>query len=669
MPRLPPGSTIGILGGGQLGRMTALAAAALGYRCHVLCPDRGSPAAEVAGAASVADYDDRAALERFAAAVDVVTCEFENVPASAVAHLAARVPARPGKQALEIAQDRVREKDFLNRIGVATTAYREVGSAGALAEARAALGGPAILKTARLGYDGKGQIRIADDTDPGPAWRALAAPRGVLEAQVDFTREISVVLGRGEDGAVAVFDAVENHHEDGILRTTRAPARIDPARAGQARAIAERIAGALDLVGVLAVEMFVRADGRLLVNEIAPRPHNSGHWTIDACPTSQFELLVRAICGLPLCGTERHSDAVMTNILGEEVGDWPAALADAGSRLHLYGKAAARPGRKMGHITRLRPRGRLSPRAAPDGMTPPARQGRHTGEAGVNMLKGGLIQMALKAGAGEPPERIRDIMNAAHLPLIAEAAAQGVQVLCLQEVFNQPYFCPSQDSRWYAAAEPVPAGPTVQLMREQARAHGMVIVAPIYEEESTGVYYNTAAVIDADGSYLGKYRKHHIPQVAGFYEKFFFKPGNSGYPVFETAFCRLGVYICYDRHFPEGWRALGLAGAEYVVNPSATVAGLSRHLWELEQPAAAVANGYYVGAVNRVGTEAPWDIGRFYGASYFADPRGRILAQASEDRDEVAVCEMDLGAVREARDLWQFYRDRRPETYEPLIRI
>ncbi len=287
----------------------------------------------------------------------------------------------------------------------------------------------------------------------------------------------------------------------------------------------------------------------------------------------------------------------------------------------------------------------------------------------MSMLKGGLIQMALKAGTEEPPERIRDIMNEAHLPLIAEAAARGVQVLCLQEVFNQPYFCPSQDTRWYGAAEPVPDGPTVRLMQEQARAHGMVIVVPIYEEETTGVYYNTAAVIDADGRYLGKYRKHHIPQVAGFYEKFFFKPGNAGYPVFETAFCRLAVYICYDRHFPEGWRALGLAGAEYVVNPSATVAGLSRHLWELEQPAAAVANGYFVGAVNRIGTETPWEIGRFYGASYFADPRGRILAQASEDRDEVLTCEMDLEVVREVRNLWQFYRDRRPETYEPLVRI
>jgi N-carbamoylputrescine amidase len=196
----------------------------------------------------------------------------------------------------------------------------------------------------------------------------------------------------------------------------------------------------------------------------------------------------------------------------------------------------------------------------------------------------------------------------------------------------------------------------------------MVIVAPIYEEDITGVYYNTAAVIDADGKYLGKFRKIHIPQVAGFYEKFFFKPGNLGYPVFDTAYCRLGVYICYDRHFPEGWRALALNGAEYVVNPSATVAGLSQYLWKLEQPAAAVANGYFVGAVNRVGTEAPWNIGRFYGSSYIVDPRGEFLCQASEDADELVTADMNLDKVREVRNLWQFFRDRRPETYDLLVR-
>jgi beta-ureidopropionase len=284
-------------------------------------------------------------------------------------------------------------------------------------------------------------------------------------------------------------------------------------------------------------------------------------------------------------------------------------------------------------------------------------------------LVGGLIQMSLKGNTGMTPEQIRDAMVEAHLPLIDEAGRRGVQVLCLQEVFTQPYFCPSQDAKWYAAAEPIPDGPTVKVMQERAKKHRMVIVAPLYEEAMTGVYYNTAAVIDADGSYLGKYRKTHIPQVAGFYEKFFFKPGNSGWPVFQTAYCKLGVYICYDRHFPEGWRALALNGAEYIVNPSATVAGLSQYLWELEQPASAVANGCYIGAVNRVGKEAPWNIGEFYGSSYFVNPRGKIIAKASADKDELITAEMDMNMVREVRNLWQFFRDRRPEAYGPLVDI
>ena len=284
-------------------------------------------------------------------------------------------------------------------------------------------------------------------------------------------------------------------------------------------------------------------------------------------------------------------------------------------------------------------------------------------------LTGGLIQMSLKADTSKSPGEIRDAMLEAHLPLVDEAGRRGVQVLCLQEVFTQPYFCPSQDAKWYASAEPIPDGPTVKLMQERAKRHRMVIVAPLYEEAMTGVYYNTAAVIDADGSYLGKYRKTHIPQVAGFYEKFFFKPGNSGWPVFQTAYCKLGVYICYDRHFPEGWRALALNGAEYIVNPSATVAGLSQYLWELEQPASAVANGCYIGAVNRVGREAPWNIGEFYGSSYFVNPRGKILAKASPDKDELISAEMDMNMVREVRNLWQFFRDRRPETYASLVDI
>ena len=262
-------------------------------------------------------------------------------------------------------------------------------------------------------------------------------------------------------------------------------------------------------------------------------------------------------------------------------------------------------------------------------------------------------------------------MIEAHIPYIEDAGKQGVQVLCFQEVFTQPYFCPSQDRKWYAAAERIPDGPTVQLMREYAQKYNMVIVVPIYEEQMTGVYYNTAAVIDADGKYLGKYRKTHIPQVdPGFYEKFFFKPGDLGYPVFETAYLKLGVYICYDRHFPEGWRALALNGAEYIVNPSATVAGLSKYLWELEQPASAAANGVFIGAINRIGTEEPWastmNMGEFYGSSYIVNPRGAIEAQASYGDDELLVHEIDLDMVREVRDTWQFFRDRRPETYGPL---
>jgi len=284
----------------------------------------------------------------------------------------------------------------------------------------------------------------------------------------------------------------------------------------------------------------------------------------------------------------------------------------------------------------------------------------------MSTLKAGLIQMSLKGDTAQSPEQIRDAMIEAHLPLIEAAASQGVQVLSFQEVFTQPYFCPSQDGKWYAAAEAIPDGPTTRLMQEYARRHNMVLVVPIYEEEMTGVYYNTAAVIDADGSYLGKYRKTHIPQVAGFWEKFFFKPGNSGWPVFDTAYCKLGVYICYDRHFPEGWRALALNGAELIINPSATVAGLSQYLWELEQPASAAANGVYIGAINRVGTEAPWNIGEFYGSSYFVNPRGQIEVQASGDQDELLVHELNMEMIREVRNTWQFFRDRRPTTYGSL---
>jgi N-carbamoylputrescine amidase len=289
----------------------------------------------------------------------------------------------------------------------------------------------------------------------------------------------------------------------------------------------------------------------------------------------------------------------------------------------------------------------------------------------MNKVKCGLIQMSLKGSTDESTDAIRDQMIDAHIPLIEQAAAQGVQVLCFQEVFTTPYFCPSQDKKWYASAEKIPGGHTVTLMQAQAKKHNMVIVVPIYEEDLPGVYYNTAAVIDADGSYLGKYRKSHIPDTApGFWEKLYFKPGNTGYPVFDTKYCKLGVYICYDRHFPEGWRALALNGAEYIVNPSATVTGKSKYLWELEQPASAAANGVFIGAINRVGKEQPWDVdmGEFYGSSYIVNPLGQIEAQASSDQDELLVHEIDLNMIKDVRTGWQFFRDRRPETYDDLTR-
>jgi len=279
----------------------------------------------------------------------------------------------------------------------------------------------------------------------------------------------------------------------------------------------------------------------------------------------------------------------------------------------------------------------------------------------------GLIQAANPIN--DESRSVADIQAAAlehHLPMIHDAGKQGVQILCLQEIFNGPYFCPSQDKRWYDAAEPVP-GPTLERLVPIAKKYQMAMVVPLYEREQAGVYYNTAAILDADGSYLGKYRKTHLPQTAGFWEKYFFRPGNLGYPVFKTRYATIGAYICYDRHFPEGARALGLAGAEIVYNPSATVAGLSQYLWKLEQPAHAVANGYFVGAINRVGNEAPWNIGKFYGSSYFVDPRGQILACASEDKDELVVATLELDMIEEVRRTWQFFRDRRPDAYGALV--
>jgi 5-(carboxyamino)imidazole ribonucleotide synthase len=346
---LPPGSRIGILGGGQLGRMLALAAARLGMRSHVFEPAADPCAADVA-AHTRADYADGAALRRFAASVDVVTYEFENVPVAAIDAIAGLVPVRPGRPALEVAQDRLAEKEFLRGIGLPTAPWARVDGPGDLPAALAAIGAPALLKTRRLGYDGKGQARL-DGADAAAAWAAVGGAPSILEGFVRFEREVSVIAARGLDGAVAAFDPGENVHQGGILRTTTVPARVSPAFARDAVLAAGRILNALDYVGVIGVELFVTGAG-LVVNEFAPRVHNSGHWTMNACLIDQFEQHVRAICGWPLGDGARHSDAVMTNLIGDEAaGIWPADAA-----VHLYGKGEARPGRKMGHVTRIAPR-------------------------------------------------------------------------------------------------------------------------------------------------------------------------------------------------------------------------------------------------------------------------------------------------------------------------
>ena len=284
------------------------------------------------------------------------------------------------------------------------------------------------------------------------------------------------------------------------------------------------------------------------------------------------------------------------------------------------------------------------------------------------IIKAALIQAASTHDGAEDPKVIRSAMIDKHIRMIEDAAKKGVQVLCLQELFYGPYFCAEQETRWYSITEQIPDGPTTQLMMETAKRLGMVLVIPIYEVDGTGIYYNTASVIDADGTYLGKYRKHHIPQCKpGFWEKFYFRPGNLGYPVFQTAVGKVGVYICYDRHFPEGARCLGLNGAEIIFNPSATVAGLSEHLWKIEQPAHAVANQYFVGAINRVGKESPWNIGEFYGQSYFCDPRGQMVAVASREHEELLIADLDLSLIETVRNTWQFYRDRRPESYGAIV--
>jgi 5-(carboxyamino)imidazole ribonucleotide synthase len=358
-PTIRPGMIVGILGGGQLGRMLAMAAAELGLSCHIYCPDPKSPAFAVSAARTIAPYDDRSALAAFADSVDVVTFEFENIPAATLEFVAGRRATFPGALSLEPSQDRLLEKQLMERLGIPIPPFAEVARQADIYSAIARAGRPAILKTRRFGYDGKGQALIRAGDDPIAAWRAIGEVPAILEAYVPFEREISIILVRGRDGDMRAYDIGENVHEGGILATTTVPAQISADIAREAFAIAGKIATELGHVGVLAVEMFVLAEGaneRLLVNEIAPRVHNSGHWTMDACRSSQFEAHIRAIAGWPPGATDRHSDATMTNLIGEAIEDWRAIAADSEACVHLYGKDEARPARKMGHVNRLAPR-------------------------------------------------------------------------------------------------------------------------------------------------------------------------------------------------------------------------------------------------------------------------------------------------------------------------
>jgi len=354
---IAPGSVIGIVGGGQLGRMTAVAAAELGYRVNIFTPEQNSPASQVCTSTFVADYDDDAAIKAFGESVDVITFEFENIPAKTVQKLSTYAPMRPNWNCLAICQDRAKEKTFAADLGIETAPWTLVTSAQELIAAIAKIGTPSILKTTTMGYDGKGQVRIHENTDPYEAWAALGGNIGILEGFVDFTMEISVITARRPNGAMATFDVVENRHKDGVLDITIAPADIPENCADQARAIGQKLAEAMGMVGLLAVELFITKDGHLLMNEMAPRPHNSGHWTQDGCKTSQYEQFVRAVAGLPLGTTQRHSDAVMKNLIGDDIDPWLDILTNPDDKLHLYGKKEARAGRKMGHINRLYEKG------------------------------------------------------------------------------------------------------------------------------------------------------------------------------------------------------------------------------------------------------------------------------------------------------------------------
>ncbi|MET0968028.1 MAG: 5-(carboxyamino)imidazole ribonucleotide synthase [Tardiphaga sp.] len=354
---LRPGDTIGIIGGGQLGRMLALAAARLGLRCQVFSPDPDSPAFDVVKDATCAEYADVEALELFAGDCDVITYEFENVPAATALILDARRPVLPAQAILRTTQDRLAEKDFVRSLGIATAGYAGVASADELRAAVKTIGLPAVIKTRRFGYDGKGQAIIRAGDDLEQVWTDLATNAAILEAFVPFEREISVIAARGSDGQVVCFDVTENEHRDHILKFSYAPARIAPPLAAQARAIAEKIAGVLDYVGVLAVELFVvPGDGgpTLVVNEIAPRVHNSGHWTLDGASVSQFEQHIRAIAGWPLAQPVRHGEVTMTNLIGDDVLDYAKWLTEPGATVHLYGKGAPKPGRKMGHVVEVK---------------------------------------------------------------------------------------------------------------------------------------------------------------------------------------------------------------------------------------------------------------------------------------------------------------------------
>jgi 5-(carboxyamino)imidazole ribonucleotide synthase len=352
---LPPGSTIGILGGGQLARMLALAAAPLGLKCHIFAPEVDSPAFQVAAAHTVADYNDMVALAAFAKTVDVVTYEFENVPVDTVAFLETLVAVRPGSKALGVAQDRIKEKNLARQLGAMTAEFSKVTSLEDLEAAVARQGLPGILKTTRMGYDGKGQAKILAPTELPGAWADMKDQESIYESFVNFACEVSVLVARSVDGKTACYDVTENVHRNQILHTSTVPARVPAELCVEAVFVAQRLADALDYVGVMGVEFFVGHDV-LYVNEIAPRVHNSGHWTQNACVVSQFEQHMRAVAGWPLGATQRHSDVVMTNLLGDEAHDLAKLAAEPGTALHLYGKSEARPGRKMGHINRIHPR-------------------------------------------------------------------------------------------------------------------------------------------------------------------------------------------------------------------------------------------------------------------------------------------------------------------------